>query len=154
MAVNKVVYGITVLIDISDSTVTPETLTKGVVAYNAKGERIVGTHKFMNQDLTGTIWLFNSPFKNVNFPYSATTILALNFEDETGNSYVKIRIMSSGEVIRYYDAANKAVVVTGNTGNWIDEKYRKIKITGGEAATDTAFISWLQDNAVYQGVAL
>jgi hypothetical protein len=45
MAVNKVVYGTTVLIDISDSTVTPETLAEGVVAYNAKGERIVGTHK-------------------------------------------------------------------------------------------------------------
>ena len=45
MAVNKVVYGTTVIIDISDSTVTPETLAEGVIAYNAKGERIVGTHK-------------------------------------------------------------------------------------------------------------
>lgn len=45
MGVNKVVYGTTVIIDISDSTVTPETLAEGVVAYNAKGERIVGTHK-------------------------------------------------------------------------------------------------------------
>lgn len=43
MAVNKVVYGSKVIIDISDSTVTPETLAEGVVAYNAKGERIVGT---------------------------------------------------------------------------------------------------------------
>lgn len=48
MAVNKVVYGTTVLIDISDSTVTPETLAEGVIAYNAKGERIVGTHKCVN----------------------------------------------------------------------------------------------------------
>lgn len=46
MAINKVVYGTTVLIDLSDSTVTPETLAEGVVAYNAKGERIVGTAKF------------------------------------------------------------------------------------------------------------
>ncbi len=30
-------------VDISDSTVTPETLADGVIAYNAKGERIVGT---------------------------------------------------------------------------------------------------------------
>lgn len=48
MAVNKVVYGTTVIIDISDSTVTPETLAEGVIAYNAKGERIVGTHKCAN----------------------------------------------------------------------------------------------------------
>lgn len=45
MAVNKVIYGSAVLIDISDSTVLPETLAEGVVAYNAKGERIVGTLK-------------------------------------------------------------------------------------------------------------
>ena len=48
MAVNKVVYGTTVIIDISDSTVTPETLAEGVIAYNAIGERIVGTHKCVN----------------------------------------------------------------------------------------------------------
>lgn len=46
MSVNKVqlANGETI-IDISDSTVTPETLAEGVVAYNAKGERIVGTMK-------------------------------------------------------------------------------------------------------------
>lgn len=46
MRVNKVqlANGETI-IDISDSTVTPETLAEGVIAYNAKGERIVGTHK-------------------------------------------------------------------------------------------------------------
>ena len=50
MAVNKVVYEKRVLIDISDSTVTPETLAEGVIAYNAKGERIVGTHKCASND--------------------------------------------------------------------------------------------------------
>lgn len=39
---NKVVYFGETLIDISDSTITPETLPKGQIAYNAKGERIVG----------------------------------------------------------------------------------------------------------------
>lgn len=45
MAVSKVIFGTTVLMDISDSTVTPETLAEGVIAYNASGVRIVGTHK-------------------------------------------------------------------------------------------------------------
>ena len=45
MAVNKVVYGGKPVIDISDSTVSPETLLQGVIAYNAKGERIIGTYK-------------------------------------------------------------------------------------------------------------
>lgn len=43
MAINKVVYGATTLVDLTDSTVTPETLALGQVAYNAAGERIVGT---------------------------------------------------------------------------------------------------------------
>ena len=45
MAVNKVIFGGEVLIDISDSTVTADTLAEGVVAYDAKGNRIVGTMK-------------------------------------------------------------------------------------------------------------
>lgn len=43
MGVNKVQYGSQVLLDISDATVTPAQLVKGAIAYNAAGERIVGT---------------------------------------------------------------------------------------------------------------
>lgn len=49
MAVNKVIYGTTVIIDITDSTVTADTLAEGVVAYNAKGERIVGNAKVVSK---------------------------------------------------------------------------------------------------------
>lgn len=45
MAVNKVNYYGKVLIDISDSTVTAETLLEGIIAYDASGNRIVGTMK-------------------------------------------------------------------------------------------------------------
>lgn len=45
MGVNRVVYGNKTLIDLSDSTVTPETLLEGVIAYNSKGERIIGIMK-------------------------------------------------------------------------------------------------------------
>ena len=43
MATNKVVYGEDVLMDISQDTVTPETLAEGATAHNADGEQIVGT---------------------------------------------------------------------------------------------------------------
>lgn len=43
MAVNKVVYGGTTIIDISDSTVTPDKVLAGVIAYGASGERFEGT---------------------------------------------------------------------------------------------------------------
>ena len=43
MAVNKVVFGTVSIIDITDSTVTPETLAIGRIAYDKAGNRIVGT---------------------------------------------------------------------------------------------------------------
>lgn len=42
MATNKVVLGDEVLMDVSQDTVTPETLILGVTAHNKDGERIVG----------------------------------------------------------------------------------------------------------------
>lgn len=43
MANNKVVFGNETIMDITDSTVTPETLKQGEIAYNSAGQRIVGT---------------------------------------------------------------------------------------------------------------
>lgn len=43
MGVNKVVFGAVSIMDISDSTVTPDSVEEGKVAYSADGERIVGT---------------------------------------------------------------------------------------------------------------
>lgn len=43
MAVNKVVYGTTVLVDLTKDTVTPDKLLKGATAHDASGEQITGT---------------------------------------------------------------------------------------------------------------
>ena len=43
MAVNKVVYGTTVLVDLTEDTVTADKLLKGATAHNAAGEPITGT---------------------------------------------------------------------------------------------------------------
>ena len=42
MGVNKVIYGGNTLVDLSETTVTPETMLKGVTAINAAGEAITG----------------------------------------------------------------------------------------------------------------
>lgn len=42
MGVNKVMFGDELVMDISDSTVTEQTLAKGASAYNASGEKITG----------------------------------------------------------------------------------------------------------------
>ena len=43
MAVNKVVYGTTVLVDLTGDTVTADKLLKGATAHDARGEPITGT---------------------------------------------------------------------------------------------------------------
>ena len=43
MAINKVIYSGNTLIDLTGDTVTPDTLSEGVTAHNAKGEPITGT---------------------------------------------------------------------------------------------------------------
>lgn len=43
MPVNKVIYGVTTLIDITDSTVTADKLATGITAYDKSGTKITGT---------------------------------------------------------------------------------------------------------------
>lgn len=45
MGVDKVIYYGEVLVDMSQVTVTPETLGKGVTALDVKGELITGLHE-------------------------------------------------------------------------------------------------------------
>ena len=50
MAVNKVIYGGIVLIDLTGITVTPEMLAEGITAIDAAGNLIVGTAKFASAE--------------------------------------------------------------------------------------------------------
>lgn len=62
MAYNKVTYKGEVIMDITDSTVTEETLGKGIVAYGANGERIVGT----NAGGSGIVEVAELPTENID----------------------------------------------------------------------------------------
>lgn len=48
MGVSKVVYNKKTLVDLTGSTVTPETLIKGATAFNSKGEKIAGSAEKIN----------------------------------------------------------------------------------------------------------
>lgn len=74
MAVNIVKFGNQVLMDISDSTLTAQDLLEGVIAYNAKGERIVGT---MAQTAVASLFELNlADTYNVMNESEAPTIIA------------------------------------------------------------------------------
>lgn len=46
MAINKVIYGGNVLIDLTSDTITPDKLAEGVKAHDASGAQITGTNTF------------------------------------------------------------------------------------------------------------
>lgn len=46
MGVNKVVFGAVSIMDISDSTVTKDTLVEGSTAYGADGEKLIGANPY------------------------------------------------------------------------------------------------------------
>ena len=59
MGVNKVVYGTTTLIDISDSTIAKNNILKGYKGYGANGDEVVGeieTVKVAMPTITTTAW--------------------------------------------------------------------------------------------------
>ena len=62
MGVNKVIYYGEVLVDMSQVTVTPETLMKGETALDASGELITGTCEggAKVETVTGTISLYHT----------------------------------------------------------------------------------------------
>lgn len=48
MGVNKVIHGGRTLVDLTNTTVTPETLLKGATAFDSKGNKIEGNVEPVN----------------------------------------------------------------------------------------------------------
>lgn len=82
MNVNKVVFNNQTLIDLTDDTVTPETLAEGYTAHNAAGNPIVGTMKVIEPLVTKSVVLKSTNWSNNESPYSYT----LNFSEVNENS--------------------------------------------------------------------
>lgn len=71
MGVNKVIVNGVTKLDMTDATVTPETLPLGVVAYNNEGERIVGVANFVTVEEFNTFKNELKSVKTVVVPYSS-----------------------------------------------------------------------------------
>ena len=56
MAINKVMVGSRVLIDVSGDTVTPETMQEGITGHDARGEPITGTHTCTDIGTGAYVW--------------------------------------------------------------------------------------------------
>lgn len=86
MGVSKVIYGNTPVMDITDSTVTPQNLLSGEIAYGANGNRIVGTAQ---QNIADGIYAVEDVLFNTETSLSDTTYTL----DDSINDYNYIRIV-------------------------------------------------------------
>lgn len=134
MAKNKVIYGNETIIDLTDSTVTPETMLQGAVAYNRSGERIVGVVPPMMVDDQMSDTSQNAVENRVIKSYVDAADRALQFQ-----------IDGLGEPYRLYDfnqtVSGTLFPVTSNTGITGTETGR-IDIDIGESmAADWAIAS-------------
>ena len=93
MAVNKVVYNGETLVDLTNDSVTPETLAEGVTAHDASGAVIVGTmsaggggeENQLHGTLDGTLTSIDSPVtKVISYAcYGITTLQTVNLPNCT-----------------------------------------------------------------------
>ena len=85
MGVSKVAMGSRVIMDLTQDTVTPETLLQGVTAHNARGEKITGalqpvsrtTAININVDSGITVTYYTLEGQKIDLTAAVTTIYAL-----------------------------------------------------------------------------
>ena len=102
MAVNKVVYGTTVLVDLTADRVSPATLLRGVTAHDAAGESITGTYEPGESTVhveTGEITL-SSNSRTISITGSFVPAHILLFADtNTNTTSGAIRMASSLDMV-------------------------------------------------------
>lgn len=135
MAVNKVVYGTTVLVDLTEDTVTPDKLLKGETAHDASGQLITGTMEsgIDTSDATAT----------------AGEIL----KGET--AYVKGKKVTG--TIRYYPngpATTSGGDLTGDIANVGVVKYREQEYLRIKSSKIVDPVAYLKDSQFYCGTLL
>lgn len=97
MAVNRVDYAGQTLIDITDSTVTPETLSEGVVAYDASGNRIMGIMSGGDPLLQESHTVINNQNGNITKTLSDRTITTVFSKNGLDDVITETHVMNEGQ---------------------------------------------------------
>ena len=116
MGVSKVIYGNTPVMDITDSTVTPQNLLSGEIAYGANGNRIVGTAQ---QNIADGVYAIE---KKVYTGPTAISETTYNLTQSVNDySYIRIDVGVNPEhingtfaVSQLKDGAGGIIVLTGS----------------------------------------
>ena len=115
MAVNKVIYGTTVLVDLTEDTVTSENLLVGATAHDSSGQQIIGTledvgdGKYIWKKHIGKVW-----------DITTTNLGTTKPSDYSAFAYVD------------YIATDEGYFVLKGKSDLLDDKYSYIKEKGAE----------------------
>lgn len=138
MAINKVIYGTSTLIDLTADTVATDTLGKDISAHDKSGAEIIGTLESGGGTQSET-WVWNEDL-NVLFDSFSVSISFIS----NGISYNALN--GVGSASRVGMKYNSTSVWTVNFG-WADSVYRKVTFL--EPPTGE-LLEYLQTNATKQ----
>lgn len=136
MAINKVIYGTSTLIDLTADTVATDTLGKDISAHDKSGTEIIGTLESGGSG--GETWVLNSSIPVKNGIDSITW--DVEFVSYNENYSTLSWTSSSVAPLRYDDTS----VYSGRPEpSWINEAYRKITFSTPSTGD---LLTWLQAN--------
>lgn len=136
MAVNKVVYGDETLVDLTNDSVTPDTLAEGATAHDASGARITGKMKsgggvsvqsdWNQTDETAADFIKNKPIVVVKLDFETfaldKTPAEIGALVDEGN-VVLFSLTGSPFTVNYYDDGSvTAMVVAFAAGGFSDSE--------------------------------
>lgn len=138
---NKVIINNKTILDLTQDTVTPATLAKGVTAHDKSGAQITGTLEPSSSGAAKETWVLNEKLTSGNATYT------ISFTSN-GAKYSKIVISLFAQSRLTYDNT----LVNGKRGasssnGWINQAYRKIIF---DVPPTGALLKWLQGNGVKQ----
>lgn len=103
------------------------------------------------QDLTNTTWVFKSE-EEITIGGEGN-VITYNISFTSNNkSYIKMQMVNDmgDRFIDYFYGSGSAQYDSAFVGDWTDNSYKTINITGGTDVTNATLISWLEANATQQ----
>lgn len=139
MAINKVIYGTSTLIDLTADTVAVDTLGKDTTAHDKSGTGITGALESGGSTGGGSeTWVLNENFNTIEI---SNQVFSCSFKSNNA-SYNSLTV-SGGKTVLKYDNTSIYTV----RGGWTNEVYRKLTFSTPPTGD---LLTWLKANAVKQ----
>lgn len=130
------------------------TLTTCAIRHGINNKKISATNADVLETLENTTWYFNNNNLTKPFVYEGTKAIqyTINFtytNNETQYTKLQLGTVQTQEyaIVRFGKENNTYTNAYGNNA-WINQEYRTITFTTGNAVNDINLISWVKQNAI------